>query len=123
MQEHHDLEISDDAIESAVTLSDRYIKNRFLPDKAIDLMDESLSKIKIENPVTPESIVEIESEIESLEEQANKYFQDDKKEKSEKLFEEKSKKMQDLKQLREEWGFNEKQINVVQSKHIAKVHI
>ena len=44
-----------------------------------------------------------------------------KKEKSEKLFEEKSKKMQDLKQLREEWGFNEKQINVVQSKHIAKV--
>ena len=120
-EEHHDLEISDDAIESAVTLSDRYIKNRFLPDKAIDLMDESLSKIKIENPVTPESIVEIESEIESLEEQANKYFQDDKKEKSEKLFEEKSKKMQDLKQLREEWGFNEKQINVVQSKHIAKV--
>ena len=120
-EEHHDLEISDDAIESAVTLSDRYIKNRFLPDKAIDLMDESLSKIKIENPVTPESIVEIESEIESLEEQANKYFQDDKKEKSEKLFEEKSKKIQDLKQLREEWGFNEKQINVVQSKHIAKV--
>ena len=98
-EEHHDLEISDDAIESAVTLSDRYIKNRFLPDKAIDLMDESLSKIKIENPVTPKSIVEIESEIESLEEQANKYFQDDKKEKSEKLFEEKSKKMQDLKQL------------------------
>ena len=120
-EEHHDLEISDDAIESAVTLSDRYIKNRFLPDKAIDLMDESLSKIKIENPVTPESIVEIESEIESLEEQANRYFQDDKTEKSEKLFEEKSKKIQDLKQLREEWGFNEKQINVVQSKHIAKV--
>ena len=79
------------------------------------------NKIKIENPVTPESIVEIESEIESLEEQANKYFQDDKKEKSEKLFEEKSKKTQDLKQLREEWGFNEKQINVVQSTHIAKV--
>jgi len=45
-EEHHDLEISDDAIESAVTLSDRYIKNRFLPDKAIDLMDESLSKKK-----------------------------------------------------------------------------
>ena len=52
---HHGVEISDPAIVSAVTLSDRYISDRFLPDKAIDLIDEAAAKLKMEIDSTPES--------------------------------------------------------------------
>ncbi|MBC7752593.1 MAG: ATP-dependent chaperone ClpB [Moraxellaceae bacterium] len=57
---HHGVQITDSAIIAAVKLSDRYITNRFLPDKAIDLMDEAASKLGIENRSVPEEIDEIE---------------------------------------------------------------
>jgi len=120
-EKHHDLKISDEAIESAVTLSDRYIKNRFLPDKAIDLMDESLSKVKIENPLTPDQISEIEKEIQVFKEEENKLFQEGKTDESEEILEKRYQKEENLKLQREQWGFNEKQIEIVEPKHIAKV--
>ena len=120
-EKHHDLKISDEAIESAVNLSDRYIKNRFLPDKAIDLMDESLSKVKIENPLTPDQISDIENEIDQLKEEENKLFQEGKKIESEEVVEKRYQKEENLKLQREQWGFSEKQIEIVEPKHIAKV--
>ena len=120
-EKHHELKISDEAIESAVTLSDRYIKNRFLPDKAIDLMDESLSRVKIENPLTPDQISEIENEIALLKEEENKLFQKGNKIDSEKIVEKRYKKEESLRLQREKWGFSEKQIEIVEPKHIAKV--
>ena len=50
---HHRVKITDDAIQAAVNLSDRYITERFLPDKAIDLIDEAAAKVRIENLVAP----------------------------------------------------------------------
>ena len=63
---HHKVKISDDAIVAAVTLSKRYINDRFLPDKAIDLVDEACAKIKIKSVTMPESIKKLEKEIEKI---------------------------------------------------------
>jgi len=64
---YHGVKIKDDALISAATLSDRYITNRFLPDKAIDLIDESASKLRIEIDSLPTEIDELERKIMQLE--------------------------------------------------------
>ena len=66
-EEHHAVSITDRAIESAVKLSKRYISDRFLPDKAIDLVDEAASKTRISNYMEPEKIKEIKAEIDKME--------------------------------------------------------
>ena len=63
---HHGVEISDPAIVSAVTLSDRYISDRFLPDKAIDLIDEAAAKLKMEIDSTPEIIDKVQRKLVQL---------------------------------------------------------
>ncbi len=62
-EKHHNVEISDGAIRAAAELSDRYISDRFLPDKAIDLIDEASAKKRIQNHVIPESIKELEDKM------------------------------------------------------------
>lgn len=66
-ENHHKVRIKDDALISAVELSQRYISDRFLPDKAIDLIDEAASKLRLEMNSVPESIDEIERKIKQLE--------------------------------------------------------
>ncbi len=66
-EEHHGVRISDAAIVAAATLSERYIADRFLPDKAIDLIDESASRLKIEIDSVPTEIDEVERRIQQLE--------------------------------------------------------
>lgn len=66
-ESHHSIRIKDDAIIAAVELSNRYITNRFLPDKAIDLIDEAASKLRLEMNSVPENIDEIERRIKQLE--------------------------------------------------------
>lgn len=61
-EDHHGITISDEAIEACATLSERYISDRFLPDKAIDLMDESAAKIRLQTIKTPEHLYEMEEE-------------------------------------------------------------
>ncbi len=63
---HHKLKINDEAIEAAVNLSKRYINDRYLPDKAIDLVDEAASRIRISNFTSPPDIKDIEKKIEEL---------------------------------------------------------
>ena len=63
---HHYLKISDEALCAAISLSERYIQDRFLPDKAIDLIDEACSKINLENLNKPEFLREIESDLEKV---------------------------------------------------------
>ena len=65
-EEHHHVKYSDEAIEACVTLSDRYILDKFLPDKAIDVMDESGSRTNMFNLKVPDSIIEIEKSLESV---------------------------------------------------------
>ncbi|MBQ6818237.1 MAG: ATP-dependent Clp protease ATP-binding subunit [Clostridia bacterium] len=64
---HHRVKITDDAITAAVTLSARYISDRFLPDKAIDLIDEAGSRVKLRSYTPPEEIKRLEEEIRQLE--------------------------------------------------------
>ncbi len=64
---HHKVRIQDDAIIAAVTLSDRYITERFLPDKAIDLIDEAAAKLRMERDSLPEELDEISRHIKQLE--------------------------------------------------------
>ncbi|MGG0186301.1 ATP-dependent protease ATP-binding subunit ClpC [Bacillus rhizoplanae] len=63
---HHRVSISDDAIDAAVKLSDRYITDRFLPDKAIDLIDEAASKVRLRSYTTPPNLKELESKLEEV---------------------------------------------------------
>ena len=66
-ENHHRVRIEDDALIAAVELSHRYITNRFLPDKAIDLVDEAASKLRLEMNSVPEPIAELDSRIRQLE--------------------------------------------------------
>lgn len=63
---HHGVEISDEAIEAAVKLSNRYISDRFLPDKAIDLIDEAASRVRLQTYTAPPDVKALEEEIERL---------------------------------------------------------
>lgn len=65
-EDHHHLKISDEALEAAVKLSSRYITNRFLPDKAIDLMDESAAMVRIHGEQTPKSQLDSEKRLATL---------------------------------------------------------
>ncbi|MDR1262948.1 MAG: ATP-dependent Clp protease ATP-binding subunit [Oscillospiraceae bacterium] len=64
---HHKVRITDEAVLAAVTLADRYISDRFLPDKAIDLMDEAASRVRIKSFTPPPDLKELEAKIETLE--------------------------------------------------------
>jgi ATP-dependent Clp protease ATP-binding subunit ClpC len=70
LEAHHQLKISDEALQAAVQLSSRYISDRFLPDKAIDLLDEAASKIRVDRTFTPE-IEELDKQIAGIEERLN----------------------------------------------------
>ncbi|MCD8834847.1 ATP-dependent Clp protease ATP-binding subunit [Staphylococcus arlettae] len=63
---HHRINISDRAVEAAVQLSNRYVSDRFLPDKAIDLIDEASSKVRLKSHTTPPNLKEIEQHIEQV---------------------------------------------------------
>ena len=64
---HHNVKITDEAIEAAVKMSSRYITDRFLPDKAIDLMDEAASKVRLQTYTAPSNVKELEDKITALE--------------------------------------------------------
>ena len=66
---HHKVKISDDAINDAVKMSSRYIADRFLPDKAIDLIDEAASRVRLKAYTAPDNIKAMEKEVKSLEEE------------------------------------------------------
>ena len=64
---HHKVQITDEAIESAVKLSSRYIADRYLPDKAIDLVDEAASRVRLRTFTAPEDLQELEKRIKEVE--------------------------------------------------------
>ena len=73
-EEHHKVKITDEAIVAAVRLSSRYITDRFLPDKAIDLIDEAGSRVRLATSAAPDEIKNLEQEIEKLSEEKNSYI-------------------------------------------------
>lgn len=84
-ENHHRVRIQDDACIAAVTLSERYISDRFLPDKAIDLMDEAAAKLRMERDSVPEELDEISRHLKQLEIEREAIKREDDKEKLEQL--------------------------------------
>ena len=75
-EDHHKAEITDDAVEAAVNLSDRYITGRFLPDKAIDVMDEAGARARIAAMTRPPEVKDLEGEIEEIKAQKERAIKD-----------------------------------------------
>ena len=119
-ENHHKVRIKDDAIIAAVELSQRYISDRFLPDKAIDLMDEAAAKLRLEMDSVPEELDEVERRIKQLEieREAIKREKDDKKLAS--LGKEISNLKEEQSQLRAKW---ESEMAVVESIQKRKAEI
>ncbi len=121
-EKHHNVKIEDDAITAAVKLSAHYITDRFLPDKAIDLIDEAASRVKFENSFVPTELVELEKEMKELEEEINTAALEGDYEKAAMKKAELEKKREELEKVKEEWKKKEESIpKVVNEDVIAKV--
>ena len=103
-ENHHRVKIEDDALIAAVNLSHRYITNRFLPDKAIDLVDEAASKLRLEMNSVPEPIAELNSDIRQLEIEKEAIKREGTSLKSEKIQKELSDKMAEREALMKGWN-------------------
>ena len=103
-ENHHRVKIEDDALIAAVNLSHRYITNRFLPDKAIDLVDEAASKLRLEMNSVPEPIAELNSDIRQLEIEKEAIKREGTSLKSEKIEKELSDKMAERESLMKRWN-------------------
>ena len=119
---HHNVNYTDAAIEACVRLSDRYITDRFLPDKAIDAMDEAGSRVHITNMEVPEKIVAIEDELERVRERKNTVVKRQKYEEAAKLRDDEKKLEKDLLLAQEDWQVEQRQNReTVTDNHIADV--
>ena len=103
-ENHHRVKIEDDALIAAVNLSHRYITHRFLPDKAIDLVDEAASKLRLEMNSVPEPIAELNSDIRQLEIEKEAIKREGTSLKSEKIQKELSDKMAEREALMKRWN-------------------
>ena len=100
---HHRVTITDEAIQEAVTLSDRYISDRFLPDKAIDLIDEAASKVRLPTYTEPPNLREVEAKVEGIREDKDEAVQSQEFEKAASLRDTEQKLRDELERLKEEW--------------------
>ena len=103
-ENHHKVSIEDDALIAAVNLSHRYISNRFLPDKAIDLVDEAASKLRLEMNSVPEPIDELNSKIKQLEIEKEAIKREGTSLKSEKIDEDLKKAKEEREGLMKRWN-------------------
>jgi ATP-dependent Clp protease ATP-binding subunit ClpC len=101
---HHKVKITDEAIEAAAKLSDRYISDRYLPDKAIDLIDEASSKVRIKNLIVPADIKEIEEKLHATVNSINQAVKKEEYEKAAKLKKEQEELEKQLIEVRQKWG-------------------
>ena len=100
---HHHVTITDAALTAAVKLSARYINDRFMPDKAIDVIDEAASKVRLTAFVEPPEIKELEKEIEKLEDQKEAAIRDEAYEKAGTIKKKQEKKKEKIDKIREKW--------------------
>ncbi len=102
-EEHHRVVIAREAIEAAVRLSARYINDRFLPDKAIDLLDEASSKLRLGVYTEPEEIGRLEEEIKKLEQQKEAAIKSEAYEKAGEIKKKQTKRREKIERIREKW--------------------
>lgn len=102
-EDHHRVTITDDAVKAAVKLSSRYINDRFLPDKAIDVIDEASSKVRLTMFTEPAEIKELELEIEQMEDQKEGFIKAEAYEKAGAVKKKQEKKREKINKIREKW--------------------
>jgi len=117
-ENHHKIRIKDEAIISAVQLSSRYITDRFLPDKAIDLMDEAAARLRIQVDSVPESLDEITRRIKQLEIEREAIKREDDKAKLEQLNKEIADLKEEEKKQKAQWESEKELINKIQQNKI-----
>jgi ATP-dependent Clp protease ATP-binding subunit ClpB len=119
-ENHHKVRIKDDAIIASVELSQRYISDRFLPDKAIDLMDEAAAKLRLEIDSVPEELDEIERRVKQLEIEREAIKREKDKVKLESLSKEISNLKEEQNRLRAKWQSEKSVIEAIQ-KHKEEI--
>jgi ATP-dependent Clp protease ATP-binding subunit ClpC len=102
-EEHHNVEYTDEAIEACVKLTNRYMTERFLPDKAIDALDEAGSRVHITNIDVPKQILELEKQLEAVKETKNTVVKKQKYEEAAKLRDDEKRLEKELAIAQEKW--------------------
>ena len=121
-EEHHNVTYTDQALEACVNLTDRYITDRFLPDKAIDALDEVGSRVHITNMNVPKQIISLEKQLEQVREDKNAVVKKQKYEEAAKLRDDEKKIEKSLLEAQEKWDEESKlHREVVTEDHVADV--
>jgi ATP-dependent Clp protease ATP-binding subunit ClpC len=102
-EEHHGVTYTDEAINACVSLTTRYITDRFLPDKAIDALDESGSRVHLTNIHVPQNIIDVEQKIEEIKIEKNKVVRSQKYEEAAKLRDTEKNLLEELEKAKSEW--------------------
>jgi ATP-dependent Clp protease ATP-binding subunit ClpC len=102
-EEHHNVDYTDEAIEACVKLTNRYMTERFLPDKAIDALDEAGSRVHITNIEVPQQIIDLENKLEEVKETKNKVVKKQKYEEAAKLRDDEKRIEKELAITQEKW--------------------
>ena len=118
---HHKVKITDEAIDAAVKLSSRYIADRYLPDKAIDLIDESASRVRLQSMTMPNDVKSIEDKIKELDKEKESAVASQDFERAAKLRDEQKSMKEKLSTEKEKWQDNTKQGGEVTAEDIAKI--
>ena len=121
-EEHHNVDYTDEAIEACVKLTSRYMSDRFLPDKAIDALDEAGSRVHITNIDVPDQIVELETELEAVRATKNSVVKKQKYEEAAKLRDDEKRLEKSLAEAQMKWE-EESKLNreIVSEENVAEV--
>ncbi len=102
-ENHHNVNYTDDALKACVDLTDRYISNRFLPDKAIDALDEAGSRVHINNMSVPQEVVDLEAQLDQVRDLKNSVVKKQKYEEAAKLRDDEKRVERSLIEAQERW--------------------
>ncbi len=121
-ENHHKVHITDEAIRAAVMLSDRYISDRFLPDKAIDLIDEAASRVRIRTFAAPPDMQEKEKRVAELDEETRQAVKDENFEKAADLRDQKKRLLKEIEDARRDWELKrEERVETVGEEEVAEI--
>ncbi len=121
-ESHHNVTYTDEALKACVDLSSRYISDRFLPDKAIDALDEAGSRVHMQNMNVPKKVINLEEELEKIRDQKNSVVKKQKYEEAAKLRDDEKKIERNLLSAQDEWNEASKKNRIlVEENDIADV--
>ena len=112
-EQHHKVTITDDAIKAAVKLSERYINDRFLPDKAIDLIDEAASKARLKSYTMPDEITKLEEQLNKLENEKEEAVKSEAFEEAGEIKKKQARKKARLEKLKQKWEDDKNSSNII----------